>query len=81
MINITECILHINPQANFVCWENDFSRVVYDPSHVGVKPTLAECEAAWTEIQATSEVTAPTIEEQLEALKIVVAVLAEVVNV
>ena len=52
-MDIAKAILHINPQARFICWENDFARVDYDPLHIGAKPTLAECEKAWAEIQAT----------------------------
>jgi len=77
MIDITKCILHINPKANFVCWENDFDRVIYDPSHIGAKPTLAECEAAWIEMQATPEVALPTTEERLTAIEAILPILAE----
>ena len=80
-MDITKCILHINPQANFVCWENDFNRVIYEPTHIGKKPTMAECEAAWDEIQAAPEATPPTIDERLSALEMVTVMLAEAADV
>lgn len=67
-MNVTKAILHINPEAKFVCWDNDFDRVEYnDAQHVGVKPTLAECQAAWEEIKDIPEAIPLTIEQRLAA--------------
>lgn len=43
-MNITECIIYLNPQAQFVVWNNDYSRIVWNKKHTGLKPTLAQCE-------------------------------------
>ena len=81
MIDIAKCILHINPNAVFICWENDYNRVIYEAAHVGVKPTLAECEAAWDEIQAMPEIASPTIEERVLAMELLIPLIAEAQNV
>ena len=44
-MDILERILFLNPDARPVCWDNDHSKTTYDPSHVGLKPSLAELEA------------------------------------
>ena len=51
-MNIAECILYLNPQAKFVCWNNDYKRIVWNKSHTGIKPTLAELEAVWPTVEA-----------------------------
>lgn len=45
-----KCIKHINPKAHCVVWEGGI--VKYDPAHIGVKPTLKECEAVLSVVQA-----------------------------
>lgn len=44
-MNVTKCILHINPEAKFKCKENDFNKITWNPSYAGGKPTLAELQA------------------------------------
>lgn len=49
--NYTNAILHINPDAKFMMWENDPERIVWnDAQHTGVKPTREECDTAWAEM-------------------------------
>ena len=45
-------ILRLVSDAQFEIRGNDYNRVVWDPSNTAPKPTLAQCEAAWQEIQA-----------------------------
>ena len=79
MVNITEAILFINPLAKFSCVANIFSSVVYADDYTGKKPTLAECEAAWAEIQSLPQ--HPTTEERLVAIESLLPILAEIANV
>jgi hypothetical protein len=77
-MDITRAILHINPDAKFTCWENDFERVVWDESNVSDKPTREEVETAWAEIENIVPVAVPTIEERMQAAELVISMLAEV---
>ena len=78
-MNIADVILRINPNARFVIWGNDFSRIEWnDAQHQGVKPTIEQCEAAWAEMQSKPQVTPPTIEERLEAAELIINMLVEV---
>ena len=45
-MNITEAILHLVPNAKFMCWENNYDRIEWSPSNVTQQPTLAELTAA-----------------------------------
>ena len=47
---ITDAILHLDPEAKFVCWENDYNRITWDDSNAKSKPTLAELRAGWTDL-------------------------------
>ena len=62
-----KCIKHINLEAHCVVWEGGI--VKYDPAHIGVKPTLKECEAVLSIVQEqmASEETKQLDEEKIQA--------------
>lgn len=52
-MNIIEhlhCIQYLNPEASCVVWEGN--KVIYDKSHKGDTPTIAECKKVLKIIQA-----------------------------
>lgn len=51
-MDVFPCLQRLAPTAQFRVKSNDYNRVVWDPSNTAPKPTLAQCEAAWQEIQA-----------------------------
>ena len=53
-MNITQAILHLNPDAKFVCWENDYNRVTWDASNTKSKPSLSKLNTAWDAIEANT---------------------------
>jgi len=55
MIDITEAILYLVPDAKFVCWENDYNRIDWHPENTKPLPTWQELVDAW-----------PTVEAQLQ---------------
>ncbi len=42
-MNITQCILFLIPDAKFVCWENDYKRIIWNSERP--MPTLQELES------------------------------------
>lgn len=57
-MNITQVLNTIRPGASWQMWENDYARLEWKDK-VQAKPTLAEIEAAWPAVDAstTAEVT------------------------
>ena len=53
-MNITQAILHLNPDAKFTCWENDYNRVTWDASNTKSKPSLSKLNTAWDAIEANT---------------------------
>jgi hypothetical protein len=51
-MNITSSILHLIPEAQFMCWENDYARVTWNDTNTQPLPSLADLELAWVEVQA-----------------------------
>lgn len=49
MINIAEALIHLRPDAEFSINGETYDGLVWHSG--GVPPTLAECEAAWNQIQ------------------------------
>jgi hypothetical protein len=49
MMDIAACLSHLRPDACFQVVANDYARIVWESD--GEPPTLAECEAAWKEIE------------------------------
>jgi hypothetical protein len=54
-MNITEAILHLNPEAKFVCWENDYNRITWNVSNTKAKPSLLELKTVWVTIETNKE--------------------------
>jgi hypothetical protein len=50
-MNITSSILHLIPEAQFMCWENDYARVEWG-TNTQPLPSLADLEVAWAGVQA-----------------------------
>ena len=50
-MNITASILHLIPEAQFMCWENDYARVEWG-TNTKPLPSLADLELAWVDVQA-----------------------------
>jgi len=51
-MNITSSILHLIPEAQFMCWENDYARVTWNDTNTQPLPSLADLELAWPLVQA-----------------------------
>jgi len=51
-MNITSCILHLIPDAQFMCWENDYARITWNDANTKPLPSLADLELAWVDVQA-----------------------------
>jgi len=51
-MNITASILHLIPEAQFMCWENDYARVTWNDTNTKPLPSLADLELAWVDVQA-----------------------------
>jgi len=51
-MNITTCILHLIPEAQFMCWENDYARITWNDTNTKPLPSLADLELAWVDVQA-----------------------------
>jgi len=51
-VNITTCILHLIPEAQFMCWENDYARITWNDTNTKPLPSLADLELAWVDVQA-----------------------------
>ena len=51
-MNITSSILHLIPEAQFMCWENDYTRVTWNDTNTKPLPSLADLERAWPLVQA-----------------------------
>lgn len=49
-MNVTKSILHLLPGAKFVCWENDYNRIVWEDQRP--LPSLADLQAVWPTVQA-----------------------------
>jgi hypothetical protein len=54
-MNITQSILHLIPDAKFMCWENDYNRITWNDSNTKSKPSLVELEAAWVAVEANEK--------------------------
>lgn len=54
-MNITKCILKLHPAAQFLCWENDYDRIEWQPANAFPLPTLEELNAAWPSVQADDD--------------------------
>ena len=50
-MNITTCILHLIPEAQFMCWENDYARITWNDSNTKPLPSLADLELAWVDVK------------------------------
>ena len=50
-MNITAAILHLIPEAQFMCWENDYARVEWG-TNTKPLPSLADLDLAWVAVQA-----------------------------
>ena len=53
-MNITNSILHLIPEAQFMCWENDYARVTWNDTNTKPLPSLADLELAWVDVQAAT---------------------------
>ena len=51
-MNITSSILHLIPEAQFMCWENDYNRITWNNTNTKPLPSLADLELAWVAVQA-----------------------------
>ena len=51
-MNITASILHLIPEAQFMCWENDYARITWNDTNTKPLPPLADLELAWVDVQA-----------------------------
>ncbi len=51
-MNITQSILHLIPEAQFMCWENDYARITWNDTNINPLPSLADLELAWVDVQA-----------------------------
>jgi len=51
-MNITSSILHLIPEAQFMCWENDYARITWNDTNTKPLPSLADLELAWPLVQA-----------------------------
>lgn len=51
-MNITTSILHLIPEAQFMCWENDYARITWNDTNTKPLPSLADLELAWPLVQA-----------------------------
>jgi len=51
-MNITASILHLIPDAQFMCWENDYTRITWNDTNTKPLPSLADLELAWVDVQA-----------------------------
>ena len=51
-MNLTQTILHLIPEAQFMCWENDYARVTWNDTNTKPLPSLADLELAWPLVQA-----------------------------
>ena len=51
-MNITQSILHLIPEAQFMCWENDYARITWNDTNTKPLPSLADLELAWVDVQA-----------------------------
>jgi hypothetical protein len=54
-MNITQSILHLIPDAQFMCWENDYNRITWNDSNTKSKPSLDELETAWAAVEANEK--------------------------
>jgi hypothetical protein len=52
-MNITQSILHLIPEAQFMCWENEYARVEWG-TNTKTLPSLADLELAWVDVQAAT---------------------------
>jgi len=53
-VNITQSILHLIPEAQFMCWENDYARITWNDTNTKPLPSLADLELAWVDVQAAT---------------------------
>jgi len=51
-MNITSSILHLIPEAQFMCWDNDYARITWNDTNTKPLPSLADLELAWVDVQA-----------------------------
>jgi len=51
-MNITAAILHLIPEAQFMCWENDYARITWNDTNTKPLPSLVDLELAWAAVQA-----------------------------
>jgi len=51
-MNITQAILHLVPDAQFSCWENDYARITWSDTNTRSLPTLIALQDAWPLVQA-----------------------------
>jgi hypothetical protein len=51
-MNITSSILHLIPEAQFMCWENDYARITWNDTNTKPLPSLADLELVWPLVQA-----------------------------
>jgi len=52
-MNITQSILHLIPEAQFMCWENDYARITWNDTNINPLPSLADLELAWVTYKQT----------------------------
>ena len=50
-MNITSSILHLIPEAQFMCWENDYARITWNDTNTKPLPSLVDLEFAWVDVQ------------------------------
>ncbi len=49
-MDLTQVIIRLSPSAEFTILNNDYNGFDWHETNTELKPTLAECEAAWEEI-------------------------------
>jgi DNA phosphorothioation-dependent restriction protein DptG len=49
-MDLTQVIIRLHPNAIFRITNNDYNKLKWHETNTELKPTLAECEAAWEEI-------------------------------
>ena len=49
-MDLTQVIIRLHPNAIFRITNNDYNKLKWYETNTELKPTLAECEAAWQEI-------------------------------
>ena len=53
-MNITQSILHLIPEAQFMCWSNNYAQITWNDTNTKPLPSLIDLELAWVDVQAAT---------------------------